>query len=261
MSEPFILSRKIKQSILEGIDVLRFGPFVERDVKALLIDLREIAKYMLKSLAAERNEFTAMLREFVDVCDFVAHASRDRGLVERTVRDHVKTLHASLTLSPEEFSQIPVTQVLNANKFVLALAGVSSFALGKLQDMRGEFDATELVERQSEIALCILSLLQDSFISLKEEEGFGVLQLMPHEGKYRLYCRVVNSKIEREARARTGGTGKLVLGFPVMVSTADCLDSTILSHGHEVFPQPILETFRGPTGILQVRILHAGGDT
>lgn len=205
MGAPFILSRKVRHSILEGIEMLRYGPFTERDVKALLIDLREITKYMVKALAADSNDFTALLRDFVEVCDFIAHASRDRGLVEKTVRTHVKLLHASLTLSPEQFARVPVAQVLNANKLVLALAGVSSFALGNLEPKHRESDAKELQERQSEIALCILSLLQDSFISLKEEEGFGVLQLMPHDGRYRLYCRVVNSRIERDARARTGG--------------------------------------------------------
>lgn len=260
MVQPFVLSRKVRRSIFDGIEVLRYSPFTEGDVKALLVDLRELAKYMVKGLAHETNGFTKLMAEFIEVCDFIAHASRDRGLIEKIVRTHVRTLHENIRVTPEEFVKIPVTGVLYANNFVLALASISAFALGYLDTKVCKTGIQELYERQSEIALCILSLLQDSVISLKDEEGFGVLQLMPYEGKYRIYCRVIHSKIEQEARVRTGGSGKLVLGFPVMFSAAECVDPVILSCNHEVFPQPIFETYRDENLRLQLRVAEVGGD-
>lgn len=257
VADPFILSRKIKRSILNGIDILRFGSFTESDVKTLLIDLREVAKYMVKSVKHETNDFTILTSEFIEVCDFIAHASRDRGLVEKIVRAHVDKLHTHLDMRPDDFSKIPVSGVLKANKFVLALAGIASFALGNLDPKTGPTKVQELQERQSEIALCIMSLLQDSVIQLKEGAGFGVLQLMPYEGKYRIYCRVLNSKIEQEAKARTGGSGTLVLGFPVMISDMECVDPIILHCNHTAFPQPIFETYRDENLLMQLRIMEA----
>lgn len=260
MAQPFVLSRKVRSSIFEGIELLRFSPFTERDVKTLLVDLRELAKYMAKALASETNDLTNLMAEFIEVCDFIAHASRDRGLIERMVREHARTLHSSVSLTPDAFAKVPVAGVLNANRFVLALAAVSAFALGNLDTKRRQTYVKELLERQSEIELCVLSLLQDSFIGLKEGEGFGVLQLMPYEGKYRVYCRVMHSKIEQEARTRTAGDGKLALVFPVMVSGAECVDPDILTCDHVVFPQPIFETFRDENLRLQVRVVEIGGD-
>ncbi|MBN1942339.1 MAG: hypothetical protein JW849_03495 [Phycisphaerae bacterium] len=257
MVQPFVISRKIQKSIFEGVEVLRFAPFTERDVKVLLIDLRECAKYVIKSLAFETNGFINPIKEFIEVCDFIAHASRDRGLVERMVRANALTFHKNLNLPIDEFAKIPIVGVLNANRLVLALACISKFALG---DLKSKTHIKELHERQSEIALCILSMLQDCSIRLEDEEGFGVLQLMPHEGKYRVYCQLIQSKIEQEARARTGGTGKFVLGFPVMISDAECIDPVILSYDHEVFPPPIFETFRDENSLLQVRVVENDGD-
>jgi hypothetical protein len=229
-------------------------------VKTLLIDLREVAKYMAISLKHETNDFTVLISEFIEVCDFIAHASRDRGLVEKMVRAHVEKLHTHLDMRSDDFSKIPMSGVLNANKFVLALAGISSFALDNLDPRTGPTKVKELMERQSEIALCIMSLLQESIIQLKEGAGFGVLQLIPHEGKYRIYCRVLNSKIEQEAKARTGGSGTLVLGFPVMISDMKCVDPVILHCNHTAFPQPIFETYRDKNLLLQLRITEMGQD-
>lgn len=255
MEHPFPLSRKIQHSIHDGIECLKHGAFTETDVKALLIDLRELAKYTRDRLASETNDFTQANREFIEVCDFVAHASRDRGIVEKLVRGHVRTLHSCLNLSPEEFAKVPVSGVLNANKLVMSLAGIAFLGLSSSNRTLTHEYFSGLHTYQSEIALCILSLLQDAMIEIGGDEGFGMLQLIPHDGFYRVYCRVVNSKIEREARLRTGGTGRVVLGFPVMISAAKCLDASILSADLTVFPPPVFETYRnGESGLQPLRI-------
>jgi hypothetical protein len=256
MAQPFLMSRKIRKSITDGINALRFEPFTERDVKALLIDLRELTKYVRSRLLSETNDFTDHFAEFIEICDFIAHASRNRGLVETIVRENIRAITASLGLTPSEFPNITFKRVLNANQFVGTLASVASFAMGSLPD-----PLKELHERQSDIALCILSILQDSIITLKDSEGLGVLQLLPYEGKYHLYCQVHQSKIEQEAKARTCGTGKISFGFPIMISTAECADPDILACNHESFPAPIFETYRDQNSHLHLRIVEAGGDS
>ncbi|MGB4062827.1 MAG: hypothetical protein WBK19_03260 [Azonexus sp.] len=237
--------------------MLKSGRFTETDVKALLIDLREVAKYMRDRLSSETNEFTRKNKEFIEVCDFIAHASRDRGIIETNVRNHVQRLHAALETSTlEEFQNIPVENVINANALVLALGGLAFFCFSSTdKDISNEF-VSPLIERQSEIALCILSLLQDSIIELKDEEGFAALQLYPYEGTYHVYCRVINSRIEREAKSRTDGQGRVILGFPVMVSAAkSLLSADDLGIEDSNFPFPIFETYRDEQGNLALRRL------
>lgn len=258
MSKPLVLPRKISRSILEGIEVLCSASFTEKDVKALLIDLREPAKYLKGSL--DTNDYTNHLNDFIEVCDFMAHASRDRGLIEKTVRNHVKNLHTKPNLTSDKFAKLPIARVLNADDIVLALAVVSAFVLDRLDKQNQTIQKEIIEERRPDIGLCIMSLLQDSFICLKEG-GYGVLQLMPYEGKYRLYCQVHQSIIEREAKDRTGGKGKLILGAPVMISSAKCIDPAILSCDHEVFPFQIFETFRDKKLCLQVRAVEDASDT
>ena len=260
MDKPFFMSRKIRNSISQGIELLRFGAFTEVDVKLLLVDLREVGRHMATSLKSEENPFTILIAEFLDVCDFVAHANRDRGVVEATVRVQAqkmrKNLNSNPSLTVDEFSGVLVNGALNANRLVMALASIAALALDKLDPASSKALVIELQERQSEIALCILSLLQDSFITLNKNEGYGLLQLKPHEGMYRLYCQVIDSKIDEEARTRTNGSGRIILGFPVIVSAAECIDPDILSCDCEVFPAPIFETFRDAKSQLKLRVLE-----
>lgn len=253
---PFVLSRKILKSVEDGIRCIKLGTFTETEIKALLIDLREVAKYMRDRLSSDTNYFTTQNRNFIEVCDFIAHASRDRGLIEGNVRRHVRRLHESLESSTiEDFQRIPVDGVLNANQMVLSLVAIAYFCLSSTDKSIGIDYFREVQERQSEIALCIISLLQDSFIELKEEEGYAALQLYPYNGLYRVYCRVLKSKMEREAQVRTGGKGRIVLGFPVVIGAAACTAAEELDVADNEFPFPIFETYRDSELTLKLRRL------
>jgi len=255
---PFILSRKILKSVEDGIQCIKLGTFTETEIKALLIDLREVAKYMRDRLSGDTNDFTTHNRNFIEVCDFIAHASRDRGVIEGIVRRHVRHLRESLESSTvDQFQRIPIDGVLNANAMVLSIVGIAYFCLSSNDASIGIDYFREVHERQSEVAQCIMSLLQDSFIELKEEEGYAALQLYPHNGQYRIYCRVLKSKIEGEAQERTGGNGRIVLGFPVVIGAATCTASEELDIADDEFPFPIFETYRDSDLILKLRRLAA----
>jgi hypothetical protein len=70
------VSSKVKASILSSLERIRDGAFEERDIKLLLIEIREDI----------RDE--SLLRE---LADFVAHPSRDRGIINSTLNNrHLK---------------------------------------------------------------------------------------------------------------------------------------------------------------------------
>lgn len=253
--EPYILSRKVLYSIRYGVECLKNGIFTEKDIKMLLVDLREMTKHFdLCITSTSDKEFTKAIKNFFEVCNFVAHASRDRGIVENLVRDHALKLRANLDKTLEDFSEIPVNAVLDADMIATSLIFVAFQAIRSSDHTLNQECFFPLIhEQRTEIALCILSLLQDATIKLKDDEGFGFLHLMQHNGFYRLYCRLLNSRIELDARKSTGGSGRFVLGFPVMLSSARCLDTSIFPESITTTLPPIYETYRDTAYNLQLR--------
>ena len=113
-----------------------------------------------------------------------------------------------------------------------------------------------------EIGLCIASLLQDSVIRLKNDRGTAALLLLSHRGFYRLYCQVFNSRIHTDAITRTKGAGRIIIGFPVMVTGYPDNQSIVRPTSPEVFfdqrsatPGTAYETFRGINSELLLRPL------
>lgn len=251
----FVTSRKISRSIEEGIDLLCDGKFIERDVKLLLIDLREAAKYLREQFRSTENdvgrEFIKTLEEFIEICDFIAHASRHRGLVEEKVRAHVQYLRQTLDEPPADSLESINVIPFNASRVVEAIILVSDSALGRVNIHRSKNRYAALRKHQSDIELCLLSLMQDNQIMLKDDAGYCVLQLQPWEGQYRLYGRVMTAKVQDQI-----GTKKMVvLRFPVMVSTATCNEPIILGCNFDSVSFPVFETFRDGKLGLQVRVL------
>ncbi len=114
-----------------------------------------------------------------------------------------------------------------------------------LSDYENKFNKdslTPVFEDSSDIGLCIISLLQDTFITLKKEHGYAILHILDYEGNFRLYYRVVGSTIEKKAQERTGGTGRILLGFPLIETYAENKDKIKLNP--EAKTPDIIETYR-----------------
>lgn len=247
-----VLNRKLLHSVRKNIEQLKSGSFDERNVKELLIDLREIAR---KHLTKETNEFTKQIKDFVDICDFIPHTNRDRGTIEKNICDYVKTLHEELSSTTIDKSLlVPNINAINADKVVNAMLAFAYFVLSSGDKSITQEYILDVFKYKDDIALCLLSLLQDSKIDLKEDEGAAILFILPFEGRYRLYCQVLNSRIEREARERTSGTGTLILAFPVMFSFTPCIDD-IPSEPPQGIPK-VFETFRDAENKLRMRAIQ-----
>lgn len=247
-----LINRKIIYSVRKNIELLKSGSFDEHNVKDLLIDLREIAR---KHDTKENNKFQEQIKDFVDICDFIPHPNRDRGTIGKNIREYVNTLHEIMQSSTTNgTSQLaPNVNAINADKIVNAMLAFAYVVLYCGDKSITREYISDVFKYKDDIALCLLSLLQDSTIDL-DDEGAALLFILPFERKYRLYCQVLNSRIEREARERTKGTGMLILSFPVMLSSAPCIDN--IPSKPPQGPPNVFETFRDVENKLRMRAIQ-----
>jgi hypothetical protein len=259
----YILSRKSKKSIERSLGKIESGNFTEREVKELMLDLRELARSH-SSIGLKDAPFSADLDEFADIADFLAHTNRTRGLFESRIREHAEGMADAISSNNEECwsAANKVKSVSNAINLAQSLLLTAYLYLSS-------FDRTVSVEkfhgahrRLWDIGLCIASLMQDAVIRLKKESGTAALLLLSHRGFYRVYCQVHNSRIHTDAMARTHGTGRIVIGFPVMITGFADYQNVVrptnpqfMFDPRSTWPGNAYETFRGVNGELLLRPL------
>jgi hypothetical protein len=263
----FVLSRKTRLSIQRCVDSLVCGTFSELTIKELMIDLRELAR-SAPNIGLDDPKFQHVFLEFVDVCDFIAHSNRTKGIFEAKIREQAERMADALASGDErrwqEVTAVPL--VANMETIVSGLLGTAFLFLTSFDKALTSTYLEPAYRRRDEIALCIISLLQDSVIQLKDNCGVAVLHVLTHDGLFRLYCRIHGSRIETDARSRTQGTGRVVIGFPVLVTMAPDTDRILPSYTSgftqeisdrttSFTPPPVIETYRDASGKLCVRLI------
>ncbi len=230
-----------------------------------MIDLRELAR-SAPQIGLNDPKFRNVFMNFVDVCDFIAHTNRTKGLFESKIRKQSERMADALASGDQtrwdKVTNIPL--VADMGSIVSGLLGTSFLCLCHFDKTLSPSFLEPAHRRTDEIALCIISLLQDSIIKLKDDCGEAILHVLVHEGYFRLYCRVHGSRIEADARRRTGGSGRVAIGFPVLVTQARDVDEVLppytpelgLLEEHFTLP-PLIETYRNADGRLCVRVLEA----
>lgn len=262
----FVLSRKTKVSVERRIAEIMEGRFTESAVKELLIDLRELARQIPTGTPEAPPQFDKSFIHFIEICDFVAHSNRDRGVIETNVREHAERIAAALAGGGDQdwLTLTAVKQIIHADGVVAGMLGTAQLFLLSFNESLQRDYLIPAFERKDEIALCIISLLQDAIIRLKGNHGFASLHVQVYEGQYRLYCSILGSRMERDARQLTGGSGSVVFGFPVIDTGAKDLDgilslrtrnSFMLPPGENIPLPSIVETYRETDGSLHVRVL------
>lgn len=258
-----VLSRKTKVNVERAIGKILSGTFTESTIKELMIDLRELSRDFPR-IGLSDPMFIKSSIEFVEICDFLVHSNRNKGVFETKIREHAERMADALA-SGDELLWQGVSKVKPAGNIDQIITGMLSAAFLLLSSFDKSLN-NDLLKRvyikKTEISLCIISLLQDSIINLKGDRGHAILNILTFRGFFRLYCSIHDSRIHKEAKARTSGTGRLAIGFPVLVT--DAIDSDhILPHsapdfvmGSNIFKAPtVFETFRAPSGRLCLRPL------
>lgn len=86
---------------------------------------------------------------------------------------------------------------------------------------------------------------------LKENNGCALLYGYEYEGVFRLYCWILGSSIERDAKQRTGGTGSLIFSFLVIATTAHNIDGLKFEDSYKM--PNLIETYRDKKGNLHAK--------
>lgn len=256
-----VLSRKVMLSVSRGVEALNRGQFDESVVKMLLYDLRELARAAPK-IGLDDPKFASTFSDFVEICDFLAHSNRTKGLFERKIRQKAEEIAFAINSGDEDKFKAAMSfvPIVNIEQVVAGMLGTAALFLIKgLPDFSKNY-LTAAFERREEIGLCILSLLQDTTIQLNDNAGRVIMNIISYDGRYRLYCRILGSRAQTDARIRAGGNGRLILGFPVIETSIKNLDGVLTdktgSHSYEVEEQglpPLIETYRNTEGRLAVR--------
>jgi hypothetical protein len=246
-------SHKIKQSIEKNIIKIIEHTFEESEIKALIIDLRESAKYHLKDLS--NADHINATKQFLEIADFIAHTNRTRGTMEANIRCFAEQcLEALLAADGDQIMNHiipPVANYLKGDMIALGLTINAQHFLEQFEECAINIADIfkEAFKVKEEIALCVISILQGSFIELQKGHGSAVLNIVVHNGQYRLYCKLQNSKIEPSIFK----TNKLVeFNFPVIITNAPDIDNVL----HQNMSSDIvgyLETYRDEAKVLHMR--------
>jgi hypothetical protein len=263
MEVGYIFSRKIKLSIDRCLSDIYEDRFNEQTVKELLIDLRELA-IVFRNMKGGEPKYDSAIAQFIEICDFIAHANRDRGVIENNIRSRIEKIAYALDHGgDEQLSEVTkVKDFINSDAIVGAMLAMAFNYLVSFKQNLSKDDLIPAWERKNDIALCIISLLQDATIKLENKGGRAFLHVVSYEGHYRLYCSVFGSRVDQDAKTRTGGTGQIIIGFPVIVTYSPDIDGVlpeIISNWESlqknIKPPPIIETFRGSDTLLHVRLI------
>src|SRR5690606_11519340 len=119
-----------------------------------------------------------------------------------------------------------------------------------------------ILEVQSDIGLCIISLLQDTLIKVTSDRGFAILHVLDYKGCYRLYCKVINSSVEKVAKITFGNQSGIIFGFPVIETNARNIDDLHFDeHDGEVYLNEDLSFLRYRKSSSLIEIYRIEGDS
>lgn len=269
-----ILTGKTIHRISRSFDELMSDRFDGRTFSTLFMDIREVAKSLRPQLRANDQEDNAKavardLEHFADVCDFIAHPTRDtksrsnRNLMpsigERILKDARAVLDCNTqSQSPSDTPAITESLISVDSCILGVVACLGSVLLPRNKNLNVQEVVKFLLSRKSQIALCIADALDGRLYDI-EKRGLCVLQVLSYEGEYRLYCCVSGPYFGEPL----GGGGFFKVGFPVMLTGAKDIDhvlspyegrSTVLvEETIEALDGPYIETYRGDDGLLHVR--------
>jgi len=191
--------------------------------------------------------------------------------LEKNIRKHLgkmtSILNEGKNSNLSDFGTVDT--VINCDSVVAAMLAFIFIYISKYGDDFKREQLNSVFEDKADMSLCIISLLQDTIIKLDKNQGVAILHVLDHEGQYRLYCRVLGSSIESESRKRTGGSGHLILGFPVIVTNAKNIDNLQFNDQNEEEtinkdlsfvqynnkPPRLIETYRGEDDNLHVKFV------
>lgn len=246
---------KTYKSIFEIYNLIKTKQYTEKHIKDLLIDLRFIATS--SKIYFKNSKFEEGINEFIDFCNFIAHPVKDRGFIAKRIIENIDLLNQSL-INPTEL------QFENGNIYFDKLKTYSTgnyitYMFTFLFLVLGEKipeDELKLIHRKEEkdIALCILSLLQNSIIELDNKDiEKAVLILNSNDGYLYLFSIIYSDKIN-EKLIQSGYNPGADSSFFLLPAVGSNITHIKVHQEKREFPQ-FYETYREPNNQLNIRLI------
>ncbi len=257
IGDPYWHSENVKKSVANLAQKVANGDFLESDIKALILDLREFARqkqkaYIVKQksnnkspLTGEDGEFLQLYSDFVDLADFIAHPNREQGVL------HDKMVQNALVLAQAARENRRPTPQENAKCwwatyfcFMMLLCTEGFLQIELSENFNKKFSA-----QHPDIELCILLLLQDTRITLKGGLGFVLNNIRPANGKFNLSARLFGSEANGILQAKLDQD--VLIQYSVIFTEAS-VPADFVVPDHADFP-PVYEGYRNHLNQLRIR--------
>lgn len=165
-----------KISTKKNYDSLVNGTFTEDNIKELMIDLRERTKYLkreLNSKDCDNNSLIKFVDDFNEISDFIGHPNRDKGLLAKRIKKYISA-------SKEKYPKgIPNNPDIGPKDFVMDVYSIITGLIIILENYLTVYginvnkeDSLKILKFRDDIALCIISLLQEYSIDLSDDPLF-----------------------------------------------------------------------------------------
>lgn len=260
VNDDYWYSENTARSVRRLTQKIADGNFIEDDIKALVLDLREFArnkhtaykneiKDQSKIISLEENkEFYSLYGGFLDLADFVAHPNKNQG----TLHDKMVENSDALTLAARE-NRLPTREerptVVEAQYYAFILILCIE---GFLKNPLPENFRKKIIENVNDIELCLLLITQDSRITLKGERGFALLNIRPVDGKFNLSARLFGS--EGHGLLQASRNQEVITDFTLIPSNAPVFEG-FEAPAFNVIP-PVFEGYRDQENKFKIRLIQ-----
>src|SRR3990167_5927671 len=125
-----VLSRKTKISVERSVTKIMNGTFTESTIKELIIDLRELAR-AAPNIGLDDPKFKENFSEFVEICDFIVHSNRNKGLFETRIRQQAERMADAFSSFDEGLWQQAnkIRPAANIDRIVTGMLGAAFLVL------------------------------------------------------------------------------------------------------------------------------------
>ena len=247
---------KTYKSILENYNLIKSKRYTETNIKELLMDLRIVATRTKQNF--KDSPFEKDINEFIDFCNFIAHPIKDRGFIAKRIIENINLLEESL-IDPKELIQFEDGQTYFDKLKTYSSSNYITYMLTMiflvLQDKISQSELEAVLEAESkDIALCMLSLLQNSIIEL-DEKGVekAVLILNSNEEYLCLFSIVYSEKINNQLKESGFNPNANSSLFLLPTVTSDVSQIKVHQTNRD-YPQ-FYETYRDSIGKLNLRLI------
>jgi hypothetical protein len=232
-----------KPSIIKNYKSLVNGTFTEDNIKELIIDLREQAKSIIRTY---NNQYVPFVGEFDEISDFYGHPFRDQGLLSKRINKYFSNLKEMFPNTiPRDYDGSILEYMMDISFIINGLILTLIDYFESYGIYFSSEDILKIFKFKDDIALCIISLLQDYKIKLGNYKYHDHFMIVCIENKLHLDSMIILAETKT----------KTLHQFYLPVIETNVKNTYNLEIKHELKELQIIETYRDkPNEPLKIRV-------